>query len=158
MKYLLILIFFFSFFSCNYFEKKKLNSETILIEELKTFEWNELDFYPSFETCDSSIDFQETKFCFEQTLMMHLSNYFLDKELVVTRTVSDTILIDFLVTKKGYIRISKIKSQKLTQDQIPSLDSIIVNSLASLPKLYPAIKRSQQVQSAFQIPLILAVK
>ena len=90
--------------------------------------------------------------------MMHLSNYFLAKELVVTRTVSDTILIDFLVTKKGYIRISKIKSQKLTQDQIPSLDSIIVNSLASLPKLYPAIKRSQQVQSAFQIPLILAVK
>ena len=33
MKYLFILMFFGSFFSCNYFEKKKLNSETILIEE-----------------------------------------------------------------------------------------------------------------------------
>tara|TARA_B110000259_G_scaffold75006_1_gene88233 strand:+ start:652 stop:837 length:186 start_codon:yes stop_codon:yes gene_type:complete len=36
-------MFFGSFFSCNYFEKKKLNSEMILIEELKTFKWNELD-------------------------------------------------------------------------------------------------------------------
>ena len=158
MKYLFILMFFGSFFSCNYFEKKKLNSETILIEELKTFKWNELDRYPTFETCDDSIDFQETKSCFEQTVVMHISNYFQANELVVNQKVSDTILIDFLVTNIGNINISYIQSQLLTKDQIPNLDSIIGNSLASLPKLYPAIKRSQQVQAAFQIPLILVVK
>jgi len=158
MKYLFILMFFGSFFSCNYFEKKKLNSETFLIEELKTFKWNELDRYPTFETCDDSIDFQETKSCFEQTVVMHISNYFQANELVVTQKVSDTILIDFLVTNKGNINISYIQSQLLTKDQIPNLDSIIGNSLANLPKLYPAIKRSQQVQAAFQIPLILVVK
>jgi len=158
MKYLFILMFFGSFFSCNYFEKKKLNSETILIEELKTFKWNELDRYPTFETCDASIDFQETKSCFEQTVVMHISNYFQANELVVNQKVSDTILMDFLVTNIGNINISYIQSQALTQDQIPNLDSIIGNSLASLPKLYPAIKRSQQVQAAFQIPLILVVK
>ena len=158
MKYLFILMFFGSFFSCNYFEKKKLNSEMILIEELKTFKWNELDRYPTFETCDDSIDFQETKSCFEQTVVMHISNYFQANELVVTQKVSDTILIDFLVTNIGNINISYIQSQLLTKDQIPNLDSIIGNSLASLPKLHPAIKRSQQVQAAFQIPLILVVK
>ena len=135
-----------------------LSLKTILIEELKTFKWNELDRYPTFKTCDASIDFQETKSCFEQTVVMHISNYFQANELVVNQKVSDTILMDFLVTNIGNINISYIQSQLLTKDQIPNLDSIIGNSLASLPKLYPAIKRSQQVQAAFQIPLILVVK
>ena len=158
MKYLFILIFLYSFFSCNYYEKKKLDSDAILMEELKTFNWNELDRYPSFETCEDSIDFQETKMCFEQTIMTYLSDYFKNNELVVTQMVSDTILIDFLVNSKGSIHISNIQSQALTKLQIPDLDSIISHGLQRVPKLYPAIKRSQQVQSAFQLPLILVVK
>ena len=158
MKYLFIVIFLGSFFSCNYYEKKKLNSETILMEELKTFNWNELDSYPSFETCDDSIDFQETKMCFEQTLISHFSEFFTEKNLVVTENVTDTIRIDFLVNNKGSLSISNIQSKPLTRLQIPTLDSLITHSLQGLPKLYPAIKRSQQVQSAFQLPLILVVK
>ncbi len=158
MKYLFILIFWGSFFSCNYYEKKKLNPETILMEELKTFNWNELDSYPSFETCDDSIDFQQTKMCFEQTLISHFSEFFIEKNLVVTENVTDTIRIDFLVNNKGSLSISNIQSKPLTRLQIPTLDSLITHSLQGLPKLYPAIKRSQQVQSAFQLPLILVVK
>ena len=158
MKYLFILIFWGSFFSCNYYEKKKLNAETILMEELKTFNWNELDSYPSFETCDDSIDFQQTKMCFEQTLISHFSEFFIEKNLVVTENVTDTIRIDFLVNNKGSLSISNIQSKPLTRLQIPTLDSLITHSLQGLPKLYPAIKRSQQVQSAFQLPLILVVK
>ena len=47
---------------------------------------------------------------------------------------------------------------KLTKQQIPGLDSLLNYSLKGLPKLYPAIKRSQQVQTAFQLPLVLKVK
>jgi hypothetical protein len=45
----------------------------------------------------------------------------------------------------------------LTKQQIPELDSILKSSLEGLPKLYPAIKRSQQVQTVFQLPIILRV-
>ena len=71
--------------------------------------------------------------------------------------MSDTIKINFLVSNKGIIHISKIHSQELTKHEIPNLDSIIGYSLKNLPPLYPAIKRSQQVQSAFELPLILVV-
>ena len=126
------------------------------MEELKTFNWNEVDRYPSFENCTDSIDYQDSKMCFEQMIMTHISEYFRLQDLVVTQKVSDTIKINFLVSNKGEI-ISKIHSKALTKIEIPNLDSIIDYSLKNLPPLYPAIKRSQQVQSAFELPLILVV-
>ena len=101
---------------------------------------------------------KETKICFEQTLISHFSEFFIEKNLVVTQNVTDTIRIDFLVNNKGSLSISNIQSKPLTRQQIPGLDSLITHSLQGLPKLYPAIKRSQLVQSAFQLPLILVVK
>jgi len=127
------------------------------MEELKTFNWNEVDRYPSFENCTDSIDYQDSKMCFEQMIMTHISEFFRLQDLVVTQKVSDTIKINFLVSNKGEIHISKIHSKALTKIEIPNLDSIIDYSLKNLPPLYPAIKRSQQVQSAFELPLILVV-
>ena len=157
MRYLVFVLLFCSFYSCNYYEKKKLNSDTILMEELKTFNWNEVDRYPNFENCVDSIDFQDNKKCFEQTITTHISEYFSTQNIIVTQTVSDTILIDLLVSNSGEIQISQIQTQELTKQQIPDLDFILSHSLKGLPKLYPAIKRSQQVQTAFQLPIILRV-
>ena len=157
MRYLVFVLLFCSFYSCNYYEKKRLDSDTILMEELKTFNWNEVDRYPNFENCTDSIDFQDNKKCFEQTITTHISEYFSTQNIIVTQTVSDTITIDLLVSNSGEIQISQIQSQELTTQQIPELDSILSRSLKGLPKLYPAIKRSQQVQTAFQLPIILRV-
>jgi hypothetical protein len=157
MRYLSFVLLFYSFYSCNYYEKKKLSSDTILLEELKTFNWKEVDRYPNFENCENSINFQRSKNCFEQTIAAHISEYFGIQDISVSQTVSDTIIIDLVVSKVGEIQISKIITKQITRDQIPTLDSIIIRSLMGLPKLYPAIKRSQQVQTAFQLPIILKV-
>jgi hypothetical protein len=157
MRYLVFVLFFGSFYSCNYYEKKKLNSNTILMDELKTFNWNEVDRYPNFENCTDSINFQDNKNCFEHTITTHISKYFSTQNIIVTQTVSDTILIDLLVSKNGEIKIFQTQTHELTKQQIPELDSILKSSLEGLPKLYPAIKRSQQVQTVFQLPIILRV-
>ena len=157
MKHLVVVLLFYSFFSCNYYEKKKLDSDAILIEELKTFNWNEVDRYPNFENCVDSIGFQSNKNCFEHTITTHIFNYFFTQNIVVTQAVSDTISISLLVSKKGEVQISKIEAQDLTREQLPELDSVLRQSLKGLPKLYPAIKRSQQVQTAFQLPIIIKV-
>ena len=157
MRYLSFVLVFCSFYSCNYYEKKKIDSNTILMDELKTFNWKEIDRYPNFENCENSINFQRSKNCFEQTIAAHISEYFGIQDISVSQTVSDTIIIDLVVSKVGEIQISKIITKQITRDQIPTLDSIIIRSLMGLPKLYPAIKRSQQVQTAFQLPIILKV-
>ena len=157
MRYLSFVLVFCSFYSCNYYEKKKLSSDTILLEELKTFNWKEVDRYPNFENCENSIDFQDSKNCFEQTITAHISKYFGTQNIILTQKVIDTITINLLVSKSGELHISEIKTQRLTRDKIPMLDTILSRSLNGLPKLHPAIKRSQQVQTAFQLPIILRV-
>jgi len=157
MKHLAVVLFFCSFFSCDYYEKKKLDSNKILMEELETFNWNEVDRYPNFENCVDSIDFQSNKKCFEETIATQILEYFTAQNVIVSQTVSDTIRIDLLVSKSGEINITEIQAQELTNQQIPGLDSILNYSLKGLPKLYPAIKRSQHVQTAFQLPIILKV-
>ena len=60
MRYAPILFLIFCC-SCHYFEKKKLDSEKLLEEELQAFNWNALDQYPSFESCEDGIDFEANK-------------------------------------------------------------------------------------------------
>ena len=38
-----------------------MDSQSILEQELKTFSWNEVDQYPSFESCEDIIIFNEKK-------------------------------------------------------------------------------------------------
>lgn len=158
MRAIVFVLIFCFFYSCDYYEKKKLDSDLILMEELKTFNWNEVDRYPNFETCENSIDFQDSKNCFEQTITFHISEYFQTQDIIISQTVNDTITIDLLVSISGELQISKIQTPELIRKQIPNLDSLLNHSLKGLPKLYPAIKRSQQVQTAFQLPIILRVE
>lgn len=158
MRAIVFVLIFCFFYSCDYYEKKKLDSDSILMEELKTFNWNEVDRYPNFENCENSIDFQDSKNCFEQTITSHISEYFQTQDIIISQTVNDTITIDLLVSNSGELQISKIQTPELIRKQIPNLDSLLNHSLKGLPKLYPAIKRSQQVQTAFQLPIILRVE
>ena len=53
MKKIQFLIIALCLCSCKYLETKKTDSEAILSQELKTFNWNEVDTYPTFTVCDS---------------------------------------------------------------------------------------------------------
>ena len=74
--------------------------------------------------------------------------------MVVLDTEDDTILVNFLVSKTGKITISSLDASQLSEASTQNLNEILSASLLELPKLYPAIKRSQHVQTVFQLPII----
>lgn len=152
---LLLILCFSVCFSCDYFEKKKLDSRTILDKELQTFEWDQVDQYPTFETCPEGIDFKKNKSCFESTLTTHISNVLNPNIFELAATQSDTLQLRFFISKNGVISIPSIKSKTLSDETISSLRTVLTESLEKLPLLYPAIKHSQQVQSEFQLPIII---
>ena len=150
------LIFCFTVcFSCQYFEKKKLNSDVILEQELQTFKWNEVDQYPTFETCDEDHSYEDNKACFESIFTTHIFEVLKNSDMVVLDTENDTILVNFLVSKTGKITLSSLDASQLSKASTQNLNEILSASLLELPKLYPAIKRSQHVQTVFQLPIIL---
>jgi hypothetical protein len=155
MKQLTVFILLLCLYSCDYFDKKKVNSQDIVNEELQTFNWNDVDEYPSFKTCESLSSKQESKQCFETTLITHITNKLSDEIIVVTENVEDTVVIKFHISETGNLSVLNIKNKETTKEQIPNLDSLLHKSLDSLPRIFPAIKRGQQVKTEFTLPIVI---
>ncbi|GAA4888503.1 hypothetical protein GCM10023311_10520 [Flaviramulus aquimarinus] len=143
--------------SCEYFNVKKTSSEAILKEELQTFNWNDVDVYPSFSLCDYSITKQERQVCFQHTLTTHINDYLQKEIIVVSQDINDTLMLEFKVSKTGTLSLLKSKIDSLTINEIPNIQNLLNKSLDSLPKIYPALKRGQQVTTAFNLPIIIHV-
>ncbi len=140
--------------SCDYFNKKKIDTKEILNEELKSINWNDVDEYPTFTICDST---DNKKTCFEDVLRNRLNQQLAKQNIIVTEDISDTILLKIHIDNKGNFTLKEIISSEITRAQIPKLDSILRHSFDSLPKIYPAIKRSQQVATEFNLPVVVSI-
>ena len=157
MKYLAILFLVLCFFSCDYFDKKKVYSEDILKEDLQTFNWNEVDEYPTFAVCENVSTKAQRKQCFERTLTTFIISQLANETIVVTEDINDTIIITFQISEKGQLSVKDIMSSDLIKAQIPKIDTFLVESLKGLPQIFPAIKRSQQVKTEFKLPVVINV-
>ena len=154
MRYAPILFLIFCC-SCHYFEKKKLDSEMLLEEELQAFNWNELDQYPSFESCEDGIDFEANKVCFETVLTTHIFEVLKSNESMISVPLKDTLILDLLVSKRGGLSVKNLKGSHISDETSARFKDALTKSFSALPVLSPAIKRSQHVQAVFQLPIIL---
>ncbi len=144
--------------SCNYFETKKLSKDEILNDELQTINWNDVDEYPTFATCDSASLDTSRRECFERTLRASILNDLSSQSFVVNDEIEETLLLKIHIDKKGSIFIKEISKSEIIELNIPELDSLIQLSLTKLPKIHPAIKRSQQVNTEFILPIEISIK
>ncbi|MGJ8548087.1 hypothetical protein HSX10_00745 [Winogradskyella undariae] len=148
-----LLLLFFTMISCDYFDKKKVYTEDLLEEELQTFNWNEVDAYPTFTSCDSMSAKEDRKICFQNTLITNVNQYLAHQNLVVSKDVSDTIVLKIIIDYNGKLEVESIAIKPETVSEIPEIDSLLRQSLKTIPKIYPAIKRGQQVTTAFEFPV-----
>ncbi|WP_317192719.1 hypothetical protein [Gelidibacter pelagius] len=134
-----------------------MSPEQLLEEEMQAINWNDVDEYPTFSDCDTATTNQEKKACFENHLHELLTSHLEKQIIIVTEDVSDTVLLKIHIDKTGQFSIRNIDMDAMTKAQIPHLDSILRHSFDSLPKIYPAIKRSQQVATEFSLPVIVNI-
>ena len=158
MKRLLYLFCVVVLYSCNYFENKKIYSEDLLNEELQTIDWNSVDEYPSFSLCDSLLTKVERKTCFTTTLLKHVNQYLAIQKIVISQDIEDTIALKLSIDKKGIIKVVDVKAKTETLSAIPKMDSLLRNSIKTLPKIFPAIKRGQQVDTEFVLPVAILIE
>ncbi|RCW93917.1 hypothetical protein [Winogradskyella arenosi] len=144
--------------SCNYFEKKKVYPEDLLEEELQTFNWNEVDTYPTFRNCEALIEKEDKRDCFQNTLIGNVNSYLAAQNLFVTKDVNDTIRLQIIIDNNGKLNISSMVIAPETRQEIPEIDSLLRQSLMHLPTIYPAIKRRQEVTTAFELPIIVNIQ
>lgn len=155
MKQIALVLVFILVSSCNYFDVKKTSSEAILNEELKTFNWSDVDIYPSFSSCDNEKSEEAKKLCFQNTLRQVIYEHIKSDTIVVSENLHDTIRIKFQISEKGKLSVVNMTIDSVTIREIPNIKTLLNNSLDSLPKIYPAIKRGQQVKTEFTLPVVI---
>lgn len=155
MKQSCVFILVLALASCEYFNAKKTTPEAILSEELQTFNWNDVDVYPTFSVCDT-IDTKNGKTnCFTQVLTTHILQRLQKDSIVVKQDVTDTINLKFQVSETGVLSLLNMEVDSLIIKEIPNIETLIYSSLDSLPKVFPALKRGQQVKTEFKLPVII---
>ena len=105
---------------------------------------------------DENYNYEQNKICFESILSNHFIEFFkANNNISITKT-TDTLIFELKVSKAGQIFISNSKSQ-FSIYPVGFID-LLQHSFLDLPVLYPAIKRSQYVDSSFKLPVILNTK
>jgi hypothetical protein len=155
MKKSILIVLFVLLQSCNYSDVKKISKDRIVEEQLKTFNWNNVDTYPSFKACDNLTVKEDKRACFESEIANHLFNALNKETIIVSDDVNETIYLELLINQKGMVSIKNKEISEKTRLLIPNIDSFITKGINSLPKIYPAIKRGQQVQTQFILPINL---
>lgn len=156
MKFYINYILFLIFFSCDFTSNKELVVEDLVSNDLKTFNWNDVDTYPRFQNCDTIINNESNFNCFVNTITSKLQSNLINSSFVVNSSVSDTLIINFNVTNKGDIILSELSKKSLISELNVLIDSIFKLTVSDLPKLYPAIKRGQPVKTKFLLPVLIS--
>jgi hypothetical protein len=144
--------------SCDWLSSNDTKTQKIVENELRSIDWNDVDQYPLFDSCDESVSKQEQKSCFENTLLQNFSMTLQDFEFIIDNEIEVTLYIDFLVDQDGTISVLEIDRNSLLEKQIPEFNGIITQSLKSLPIPAPALKRGIPVRTRFRLPMQLTTK
>jgi len=156
----LIIISFFLLNSCEFDFKidKKISKDEFLKEELKSFNWNEVDQYPVFENCLELDKILEKNNCFVETITNDFRNNLRKNNLVLNRTLIDTVNMILKVNKTGEISIESLNVSDQNINYMEIISKSFDNTVLNLPKIYPAIKRGQQVDVIFNLPIIISTE
>ena len=151
---------FFFFLACDldFQISKKISVDEFVNDEMKSFNWSEVDQLPVFENCTQINETSKKNNCFIRTISDSLSLNFIKNDLVLNRTLIDTVFMKFKVDKKGIIEIENIEIGEKILPYKEVINQSFVKTAANLPKLYPAIKRGQEVDVTFGLPIVVSTE
>lgn len=136
-------------------EREKPSTDKLVEDEIRNINWNEVDQYPLFGTCDETAAKVQQKACFEETFVRYLYAGIEDQQVVMHGSVDDTIYVRFLISGTGKISVAEIEQKEKWEKHVPALDSIVETSLQKMPPLHPALKRNIPVATKYRLPVVL---
>ncbi len=143
-----LLFFAMAVSSCQFIEEFTQN-------KTDRIDFNSVDEYPQFPSCDSlaTPDFQ--KKCFEETLSKFIQGELDVNELTSPIPMSTAIIIHVKIDKDGKASLVKLENFNKIKEYLPELEDVINQSLANLPQLEPAKKHNLKVTSTYMIPIYI---
>lgn len=158
MRLFLMVLVLCGFTSCDFFESKDKKTQKLVDQELREIDFSDVDDYPLFDDCDETATKEQQKKCFEENMVLHLSNALQEFEFVTEKQLSDTLYLDFVIENDGAITVLNIDNKEVLGEQMREFRAKITKSFNSLARLEPALKRGIPVKAKFRIPITLNTK
>ena len=154
----LMFLIVFGLAGCRNMETKKGSSDDILAEELKSIDMKEVDEYPTFAVCDTFMGQKAKRDCFKRGLTENFHKFLASKILVINEKIDDTIWLNLTIMASGDAELTQVKIPDSLRSQAPQMERWLRQSMDSLPKIYPAIKRGIPVKTTFKMPVVIEVE
>lgn len=154
---ILSLFFIFLTVSCQYFDAKVPDEETLYNQELKKINWSEVDQYPSIFQCNTIKDVLVQKQCFFDNLIKIIQERIGIDTLQLMYPEVDTIDVKVTINADATLHFEAEQPQDSVAYDFVKIDSILKNRLSDFPKVEPAIKRGMKVKTQFVVPVIIKV-
>ena len=121
-------------------------------------DYHKVDEYPQFPVCKDLLDIDKKNRCFINNLYNHFADDLLKETFGVPECTNEVVTVKLLFDAEGKTSLVSIESSELVQNAIPELETIIKNSVSSLPVLRGALKRSIPVSTVFELPIVIKIK
>ena len=120
--------------------------EDEISDEIMAFEV--VESVPVFPGCESAKNNAERKACFQQQLMIYVSQEFNYPEIAAEMGIQGKVFVEFVIEKNGTVsHINVIRGVD------PSLDLEAVRVVKGLPRISPATQRGKPVRMRFVVPI-----
>ncbi len=151
-------MFGFLLISCQLFDTKVPDENTLLQQELQKINWNQVDEYPSLLSCDSLHNLEQQKHCFFQTISQEIKQKINADSLAKVYKKLDTIHFKVTVYPNKIAQIQVEKLSDTSKINAPKLNVILHKKLKTFSLIEPATKRGVKVKTQFILPVIIKKK
>ncbi|WP_431162888.1 hypothetical protein [Flagellimonas beolgyonensis] len=141
--------------SCELFESKEDKAQKLVNEELLGIDWNDVDQYPHFDSCDELAVKEAQRQCFQTVMIDTFSKALSGLKFQVQHDLNDTVYVDFLIDEHGFISVLNVEEKTSVLNEIADFNAKITARLNDLTTVAPALKRGNPVSLRFRLPLVL---
>lgn len=117
-----------------------------------------VDTYPVFPECDSIATQGYVETCFEKTASMYIETELLLHEFSKPLSFSEALIIHLKVDREGVASFQSIESIIKQKKINPEIEAAVKQGISNFPKLIPAKKRGNSVESIYMIPLYIVIE
>lgn len=141
--------------SCELLRSTEEQTQQGVREALSTLNWNEVDQYPLFESCDETAPKAVQRQCFQTALLTHFSQALAGLQLQAAHALNDTVYLHLAIDAQGAITVIPPTPQTPIPSETDSFTTAIATRLQAVAPVKPAIKRGIPVRLRLTLPVVL---
>lgn len=155
-KYIFAILTLVLLTSCEFVQRKFCGMQKGVVLDT-VVDYESVDTFPSFSACDSLVDTTLKNRCFTHNLYQHLSTSLLAHTFTVYESIDEKVGVKLKIDAEGSTTLVSITSSDTVKKALPQLDSLIAESVQTLPKVFPALKHGIPVATVYEVPLVLKI-